>query len=120
MLGVTEMKLVIALAAAAVLAPAQWVLSPDPSIPRLADGKVNMNGPAPKTPDGKPDFSGVWQTRVGYTGNMAKDLKPGELQMQPWAEKLYQHRQDTLSREDPQAYCVLSGVPREHVVPYPF
>ena len=25
-----------------------------------------------------------------------------------------------MSKEDPQASCVLSGVPREHVVPYPF
>ena len=27
---------------------------------------------------------------------------------------------ETEGKEDPQAYCVLSGVPREHVVPYPF
>ena len=70
--------------------------------------------------DGKPDLSGVWVTRPGYTGNIAKDLKPGEVSFQPWAAALYKHRGETESREDPQAYCVLSGVPREHVVPYPF
>jgi hypothetical protein len=100
--------------------PAQWLNFPTPGIPRLPDGKPNLAAPAPKTPDGKPDLSGVWVTRAGYTGNIAKDLKPGEVSFQPWAEKLYKHRQDTQGKDDPQAYCVLSGVPREHVVPYPF
>ena len=103
-----------------VTANAQWLDVPTPGVPRAADGKPDLSAPAPKTADGKPDLSGVWETRPGYTGNIAKDLKPGEVSFQPWAEALYQHRQDTLSKEDPQANCVLSGVPREHVVPYPF
>src|SRR5579862_259329 len=98
---------------------AQWTKYPTPGVPRLPDGKLNMSAPAPKTPDGKPDFTGVWLGR-GYTLNLAKDLKPGEVSFQPWAEKLYQHRVDTEGKDDPQAYCVLSGVPREDVVPYPF
>ncbi|HEX4276339.1 MAG TPA: hypothetical protein VHZ74_13340 [Bryobacteraceae bacterium] len=120
------MKAVIAtgvlFVAAALLsiAEAQWLKFPTTGVPRTPDGKPNLSAPAPKTPDGKPDFSGVWVTRAGYTGNIAKDLKPGEVSMQPWAAALYKHRQETDSREDPQAYCVLSGVPREHVVPYPF
>ncbi len=99
---------------------AQWPDFPMPDAPRLPNGKVNLSAPAPKGPDGKPDLSGVWVTKPGYTGNVAKDLKPGEVSFQPWAEKLYQHRVDTLSKDDPQASCVLSGVPRENVVPYPF
>jgi hypothetical protein len=98
----------------------QWLNYPTPGIPRLPDGKPNLSAPAPKTADGKPDLSGVWMTKGGYTGNIAKDLKPGEVSFQPWAEKLYQHRVATSSKEDPQARCVLSGVPRENVVPYPF
>ena len=98
----------------------QWLSYPTPGVPRLPDGKVNLSAPAPKNADGKPDFSGVWLTRGGYTGNIAKDLKPGEVSFQPWAEALYKHRQDTMGKDDPQAYCVLSGVPRENVVPYPF
>jgi len=105
---------------ASMLALAQWTDFPTPGVPRLPDGKPNLSAPAPKTADGKPDLSGVWVTRGGYTGNIAKDLKPGEVSFQPWAAELYKHRQDTLSKEDPQAYCVLSGVPRENVVPYPF
>jgi len=99
---------------------AQWTNFPTTGVPRLPNGKPNMNAPAPKTADGKPDFSGTWQPLFGYTGNIAKDLKPGEVSFQPWAEALYKHRVETQGKEDPQAYCVLSGVPREHVVPYPF
>jgi len=113
----TAIAMTILLAAAA---QAQWRDIPTPGVPRLPDGKPNLTAPAPTLPDGKPDLSGTWQTRGGYTGNIAKDLKPGEVSFQPWAEKLYQHRLDTLGKDDPQAYCVLSGVPREHVVPYPF
>ncbi len=99
---------------------AQWLDYPKPSVPHSPDGKPNLAAPAPKMPDGKPDLSGIWETSPGYTGNIAKDLKNGEVSFQPWAEALYKHRSETMSKEDPQARCVLSGVPRENVVPYPF
>jgi hypothetical protein len=99
---------------------AQWVNYPTPEIPRLANGKPDLAAPAPKTPNGKPDLSGVWLTGFGYTGDIAKDLKSGELSFQPWAAALYKHRRETNSKDDPQGRCVLSGVPREDVVPYPF
>ena len=104
----------------AAAAHAQWLNYPTPDVPRTADGKPNLSAPVPRTPDGKPDLSGVWLTRGGFTVNMAKDLKPGEVSFQPWAEELYKHRLGNEGKEDPQAYCVLSGVPREDVVPYPF
>ena len=113
-------KAIAGLIVAAVLGPAQWLEFPTPGVPRLPNGKPNLTAPAPKTADGKPDLSGIWTTKAGYTGNIARDLKPGELSFQPWASEVYKHRQETQGKEDPQAYCVLSGVPREHVVPYPF
>jgi len=104
----------------AAVAHAQWLSFPTPEVPRTANGKPDLSAPAPRTSDGKPDLSGVWIPRLGYTSNIAKDLKPGAVPFLPWAEALYKHRLATEGREDPQAYCVLSGVPREHLVPYPF
>jgi len=98
---------------------AQWIKYPTPGIPRTADGKPNLNAPAPRQPDGKPDLSGIWITQSLYIGNLAKDLKDGP-PMTPWGAELYKQRRDTLSKEDPTGWCVVGGVPRSTAVPYPF
>jgi hypothetical protein len=45
----------------AVPVGAQWPKFADKGVPRDANGNVNMNAPTPRTPDGKPDLSGMWQ-----------------------------------------------------------
>ena len=113
------MKLLVTFAVLAAGAFAQWPNQKSAKVPRLPDGKANLAAPAPKTPDGHIDLSGVWQPG-GNVGNIARDLKEDEVPFTPWGAKLYKERMDTQGKYDPQAYCVLSGVPREDYVPYPF
>ena len=40
---------------------AQWPAYKVPGVPRNADGTVNLDAPAPRAPDGKPDLSGIWE-----------------------------------------------------------
>src|SRR5437016_2486360 len=100
-------------------ATAQWRY-PTAGIPRTPDGKPNLSAPAPRTADGKPDLSGLWKPGAGYVGNIAKDLKPEEVPYRPWAEALYTQRRETNSKDDPTANCIVGGVPRADLVPYPF
>jgi hypothetical protein len=46
--------------AASAAISAQWPTIPDPTVPRDAQGKIRMDAPTPRTPDGKPDLSGTW------------------------------------------------------------
>src|SRR5215470_10348188 len=39
---------------------AQWPKRQAPGVPRDAQGKVRMDAPTPRMPDGKPDLSGDW------------------------------------------------------------
>src|SRR5262249_283884 len=122
----TIMKLRIGLAATCAAfvmtasASAQWLNYPTPGMPRTPDGKPNLSAPAPRTPDGKPKIAGIWITQGIYIGDIAKDLKPGEVPFQPWAEALYKHRRETESKDDPTGRCIPGGVPRSTAVPYPF
>ena len=100
---------------------AQWDPLKTPSIPRLANGKVDTNAPAPKTKDGKPDLTGIWQPNgVKYLINIAADLKPADVPMQPWAADLYKQRVATNGKDDPDARCLPSSMPRKDGVSSPY
>jgi hypothetical protein len=104
---------------------AQWINYKIPGVPRTADGKVNLTAPVARSYDGKPDLSGTWHTDRGYFGNLARDLKPGELLMLPWAEERVKEKQSNQHKNDPMVACLPPGVPRANLggsrgMPHPF
>jgi hypothetical protein len=70
---------------------------------------IAPKGPTPKTPDGKPDFDGVW-TPTNF-------VSMGQPSLQPWADALYKERRANLSKDDPEGHCLPAGVPR--ISPFP-
>jgi hypothetical protein len=91
---------------------AQWPRREKPGLPKHADGTVNLNAPAPRTPEGTPDFSGVWVLAGGGgrgRGAAAAPAPPpadapalsqffevggrgNPLPLQPWAAELKKKR----------------------------
>jgi hypothetical protein len=119
---------------------AQWPSYPTPGVPKTADGKPNLTGPAPKTADGKPDLTGIWQNNrtVGGTvaarssatppstnedlltiarrspfWNLGSQFKDG-LPFQPWAAELHKQRVANNSKDNPDAHCLPMGLMQFH------
>ncbi len=91
---------------------AQWVKIPTPGIPRSANGKPDLRAPPPRTSDRKPDLSGMWLSNLKFNTDLAADLKPDAVPMTPWGKALYDERVANHSKDDPDGYCLPSGVPR--------
>jgi hypothetical protein len=101
------MRILLALAFVAAI-----VLPVAAQTPRKPSGTAIA---VPRTSDGRPDFSGLWQGG-GPINDIAQGLPKGEtLPLLPSARKILESR---LSKDDPQAHCLPSGVPR--VAPYPW
>ena len=92
---------------------AQWLNHATPGIPRLPDGKPNLSAPAPRLLDGHPDLSGIWDVgNMLYFHDLARELKPGEVELTPWAAAIRKQRMDRNHVDDPYGYCLPLGVPR--------
>jgi hypothetical protein len=102
----------VALCVAAPALRAQWVNYRIPGVPRTPDGKVNLTAPTPRTADGKPDLSGTWESAYGYFQDLARDLKAGEVVMQPWAKAVQAERESNIHANDLLVQCMPPGVPR--------
>jgi hypothetical protein len=122
---------------------AQWAPYPTPGIPRTPDGKVNLSAPTPKTSDGKPDLTGIWEiarapapartpaaaapnTNAFRTNddflaivkrspfwNLGASFKDG-LPFQPWAAELHRERVADNSKDNPDAHCLPMGIMQFH------
>jgi len=99
----------------AVMAAVLIMSSGMPSSAAQQRGRPVPTGPAPRLPDGKPDLSGVWNGG-GPIADLAQGLAKGEtIPLLPEAEKIMKARQ---SKDDPEANCLPTGIPR--IAPYPW
>ena len=99
---------------------AQWQGYPTPRIPRTADGKVNLAAPAPKTADGHPDLNGIWLAARAVF-DLRQTLKPGDtIPLTPEGKAIFDQRQATLSKDDPSARCLPTGLPVRALLRTPF
>ena len=98
---------------------AQWDSYPFKNVPRTPDGKVDLKAPPPRTADGKIDLSGFWMPTnpVKHLLNLAADLPPGSVPLQPWAEAVYKERIETNGKDHPGVRCWPSGIPEKLNIP---
>jgi hypothetical protein len=115
------------------------------SVPAAAQGQPTQEEakkpgqkPAPRLPNGQIDLGngkGVWDVKkfddmTGHGGGerpgpalQAQQLKvldsQLEIQMLPWAQKLYAERQSNASKDDPEGFCLPPGIPRAMNTPFP-
>jgi hypothetical protein len=92
---------------------AQWPLHPV-GVPKGPDGKPNLAAPAPRTADGKPDFSGIWMISGG--GDRGALLTPP---FRPWAADLQKKRAAEGGLNDPDGLCLPQGLLQYHIDPQP-
>jgi hypothetical protein len=111
---------IAALASTALLAPPSYV------------GAQTPQSAVPRTLDGKPDLSGIWQAMNtaawDLRGHHAQKDVPaglsvvvgGEIPYQPWAAAKQNENFAAGRTADPETKCSLPGVPRITYMPYPF
>lgn len=120
-----------AVLAAALPLQAQWVKYPTAGAPRTKSGAIDRAAPAPRTRDGKPDFSGVWKPvenrpcpPAGCNDMIVAQefvdigwgIKGG-LPYQPWAAALTKERMALNRATDPNSQCLPTGIVRMHTAP---
>jgi hypothetical protein len=102
-------------------AAAQWLKYPTAGVPRLPDGKPNLDAPPPRTANGKPDLSGLWTIRrqrmtldqrevniSPFQRDIADGLEGG-LPYQPWARAVARRHLADNWKDAPSSRCLPLG-----------
>jgi hypothetical protein len=138
--------LLFALATSAITLFAQWPSYPTAG-PRTTDGKIDFAAPPPRMANGKPDFSGLWESahtadskNKGMNGtaplpfaipsspddppvaqffNIGAGFKDGLLPFTPWASQLRAQRKGNDNKDNPDALCLPLGLTQLHMHPQP-
>src|SRR5579871_3093108 len=88
---------------------AQWP-GKTPGIPRKADGSANLSAPAPRTSDGKPDFSGMWEHL--NSRDSAYYLKGVDIPWRPPTLTQFQENTTNNQLNNPESRCLPRGLPK--------
>jgi hypothetical protein len=93
---------------------AQWLSYPASDIPRLPDGKPDLDAPAPRSPDGKLDLSGLWVSdRPPQAFGPGIEIKPEDVVLTLEGEAKQRHRKEHYF---PGAQCKPDNLPRRTAV----
>jgi hypothetical protein len=112
---------------------AQWLHYPTAGVPKTPGGLPNLGAPAPRTAEGHPDFSRIWEAENtiqdpgGAAGNptwlavapLLIDIAglKGGLPYQPCAADLVKQRSAEFGKDWPHSRCAPPGVLEIDVLP---
>lgn len=76
----------------------QGIVGDDNAYLAIHNKYANVRGPTPRTPDGRPDLSGIWNANV--------DPNPVPVSLLPWAADVMKVRVATNFRDQPSSVCL--------------